>query len=231
MNHESATPRDRAVDLLVFGPLGVAVLARDGVRLAADTVVRHGRDEVDRRRNQLDARVGQYRTIGQLAWTFGAPEARRRLERLAREAKERAEGTRGGVSDAARRATAGFGPAGAPGATEDFSGPDGRADGAEGAAWWEAEGVTDQSDPQAPAADSAPVFDASSFGAPAAADGVGELRSVDLAIPGYDELSAEQVVDRLDGLSPDELAAVGAYERNHRSRRTILGKLDHLSST
>src|SRR5262245_58154665 len=51
-----------------------------------------------------------------------------------------------------------------------------------------------------------------------------------LPIPGYDALSASQVVERLAGLSPDELDAVRAYEGAHRNRRTILGKIDQISA-
>jgi hypothetical protein len=50
-----------------------------------------------------------------------------------------------------------------------------------------------------------------------------------LAIPEYDQLSASQVVERLDGLSPDELDAVRAYELAHRGRSTILGKIVQLT--
>jgi hypothetical protein len=51
-----------------------------------------------------------------------------------------------------------------------------------------------------------------------------------LAIPGYDSLSASQVVQRLAGLSATELDAVGDYEQKHRGRRTILSKVDQLQS-
>jgi hypothetical protein len=51
-----------------------------------------------------------------------------------------------------------------------------------------------------------------------------------LAIPGYDSLAASQVVPRLAGLSADELAAVGAYERAHRARRTILTRVRQLQA-
>lgn len=51
-----------------------------------------------------------------------------------------------------------------------------------------------------------------------------------LPIPGYDALSASQVVERLTGLAPEELESVRAYERAHRNRRTILGKIDQISS-
>jgi hypothetical protein len=50
----------------------------------------------------------------------------------------------------------------------------------------------------------------------------------DLAIPDYDSLSASQVVTRLEGLSPDELEAVRAYEATHRGRKTILNKVAQL---
>ena len=49
-----------------------------------------------------------------------------------------------------------------------------------------------------------------------------------LAIPGYDTLSASQVVQRLAALAPDELEAIEDYERANRSRRTILTRVDQL---
>ena len=51
-----------------------------------------------------------------------------------------------------------------------------------------------------------------------------------LPIPGYDSLSASQVVERLTGLTPAELDAVRTYEGAHRNRRTILGKIDQISA-
>jgi hypothetical protein len=50
-----------------------------------------------------------------------------------------------------------------------------------------------------------------------------------LAIPGYDSLAASQVVPRLDSLTADELAAVLAYERGTRRRRTIINRIGQLS--
>ena len=49
-----------------------------------------------------------------------------------------------------------------------------------------------------------------------------------LAIPGYDALSASQVVQRLEGLSGNELDAVRVYEEATRGRKTILAKIDQL---
>lgn len=52
----------------------------------------------------------------------------------------------------------------------------------------------------------------------------------DLAISDYDSLSASQVVTRLEGLTPEELEAVRAYELAHRGRKTILNKVAQLQA-
>ena len=52
-----------------------------------------------------------------------------------------------------------------------------------------------------------------------------------LAIPGYDTLSASQVVPRLEGLSAAELEAIRAYELATRARKTILTRIDQLRGT
>jgi hypothetical protein len=51
-----------------------------------------------------------------------------------------------------------------------------------------------------------------------------------LAIPGYDVLSASQVVERLAGLDAEQLQAIRAYEAAHRNRQTIIGKIDQLTA-
>jgi hypothetical protein len=60
------------------------------------------------------------------------------------------------------------------------------------------------------------------------ANGTGSPAS--LAIPGYDSLSASQVVQRLEGLSSSELEEVRRYEAAHRQRRTILHRVEQLLS-
>jgi ferritin-like metal-binding protein YciE len=47
----------------------------------------------------------------------------------------------------------------------------------------------------------------------------------DLAIAGYDKLTAAEVVDRLGDISQIELAKVDAYERRNDNRATILNKI------
>ena len=59
-----------------------------------------------------------------------------------------------------------------------------------------------------------------------AANGHGSLGA--LAIPGYDSLSASQVVQRLAGLSQAELIDVRTHEQSHRHRRTILNRVEQL---
>ncbi len=50
----------------------------------------------------------------------------------------------------------------------------------------------------------------------------------DLPIPGYDSLSASQVVQRLPGLTPDELEAIRSYEAAGRNRKTVLLRVAQL---
>jgi hypothetical protein len=102
-------------------------------------------------------------------------------------------------------------------------------------------GVASPEPEQAPGA---PVADTKgTTSAPAPADGGGdtpawlegrteadEAEARALAIPDYDNLSASQVVPRLDGLTPDELEAVRRYERKHRHRKTILNRVAQLQS-
>jgi len=51
-----------------------------------------------------------------------------------------------------------------------------------------------------------------------------------LAIPGYDSLSATQVLPRLASLSPAELEEVRRYEAATRGRRTILNRIAQLQA-
>lgn len=97
-------------------------------------------------------------------------------------------------------------------------------------------GVLPDEEPAAPAAEprtdgpagtEAPVTGNGDTPAPPVAAGPA---ADELAIPDYDSLSAPQVVMRLDGLTPDELEAVRAYESVHRGRKTILNKVAQLQA-
>jgi hypothetical protein len=60
------------------------------------------------------------------------------------------------------------------------------------------------------------------FAEPGAEDGAGAQVDVEEPWSGYDEMNAKQVIGRLTGATPAELAAVQLYESGHRGRQTIL---------
>lgn len=67
---------------------------------------------------------------------------------------------------------------------------------------------------------------------PAAGSPAGEPPSDpadELPITGYDQLSASQVIERLDGLSRAALDRIRSYELAHRARRTILASIEQLT--
>jgi len=73
---------------------------------------------------------------------------------------------------------------------------------------------------------SAPIADRAAAGA--SANDAGPAVE-DLPIPDYDELSASQVIERLEGLDASSLDAIRSYEASHRGRNTILGKIAQLT--
>src|SRR5438132_5612524 len=56
--------------------------------------------------------------------------------------------------------------------------------------------------------------------------GNGATASENLPIAGYDELSAAQVQERLDGLTPAELRKLRDYEQRHANRKTVLDRIE-----
>jgi hypothetical protein len=52
----------------------------------------------------------------------------------------------------------------------------------------------------------------------------------DLPLADYDSLAAAQILPRLVGLTAAELDVVRRYELAHRGRKTVLGKIEQLSS-
>ena len=68
---------------------------------------------------------------------------------------------------------------------------------------------------------------------PGVAQAEGEIKGAfaseeDLAIAGYDELTAEEITRKLGQLSQIDLAKVDAYERRKQNRTTVLDKVDTL---
>jgi hypothetical protein len=166
---------NRAIELLVFAPIGVGLYMRDLAPSVIKMFVARGRAEVDRRQEQVKQHVTTARSFGEVTMAFGLPMLRNKINGQSASAPESApaEEPKPEPPPIAVVPT----PTPAP--------------------------------PIAPVADAPP-------------------RS-DLPIPGYDALSASQVVERLNGLAPTELDAVHAYEAAHRQRRTILGKIEQLA--
>jgi len=167
---EHRNPADKLLDLLLYGPAGLAV-----------TAVEEFPRLVEKGRHRIDGQLHAARLVGQFAVQMG----RRQLD-----------------------ATVGqwLGGSSAPGSVH----------------------VPQHVEPaQAPAAQ-ADEPDADPSAASPPVSGNGALASEVLGIPGYDSLSASQVVQRLGGLSAVELEAIRGHELAHRHRRTILNRVEQL---
>jgi hypothetical protein len=193
-NHD--TPIERAVELLVYAPIGLAMFAKDTMPTFLKMFVSRGQTEVSKHRRTAEQQAGQYRTIGHFAVKYGGPEVQRRAGGAVDTFRKVAEDTLGTIAAAAatkpivRPGTPSPSPASRPAAAAPSSRP-------------------------APVAPAPGVEDAADLGA--------------LPIPGYDLLSATQVIERLEGLAQPDLIAIRAYEITHRARTTILGKISQLA--
>ena len=200
---------ERALEVFVYAPLGLGLWLRDLAPSMIDTVVARGRAEVDRRQEQAQQRIKTARSMGQVAIAFGVPRLRRRAEQQLHQARAQAENVVEsvvGLTGANGSNGASAPPRAKPGTPPPM---------------------------HAPASDAEPVVAEDVVAAAAVRSPATATKSPSsghLAIPGYDALSASQVVERLVGLGPDELAAVRDYETSNRNRRTILGKIDQLTT-
>lgn len=199
-------PVDRALDLFVYAPLGLALSARDLLPAL-----------IEKGRQQVTGQVTTARMIGEFAVTAGQQEATKTAKRLQEQAGQ-------ALSELGLlRPPAPPAPPAPP--RRAAASPEGNG---QAPARTPAPAAASAPAPAAPRglAATAPTAAASASTtspAPAPSVAVG-----DLAIPGYDTLSASQVVQRLDGLSRDELEAVRSYEQSGRGRKTILAKIAQL---
>ncbi|MGZ4675514.1 MAG: hypothetical protein ACXVJ7_10655 [Acidimicrobiia bacterium] len=106
---DNDTPIERAVELLVYAPIGLAMFAKDTVPTFLKMFVARGQTEVTQRRKTAETQATQYKTIGQMAVKYGGPEVKRQAGAAAETVRKRAEDTLAGIA----AATA---PAPAPGA-------------------------------------------------------------------------------------------------------------------
>lgn len=198
---------ERALELLLYAPIGVGLFLKDTAPNFVDMFVSRGRAEIDKRHDEVQQRVTTAKSLGQVAMAFGPPIVRERVERTVDDARRRAEGLFGS-------------PASEPAPRTETPRPEPRLT------------ETPRTEPAGPVIASEPASTSvsasswTSYSPPGNDDGAS---SASLPIPGYDALSASQVVERLIGLTPVELDAVHAYEASHRGRRTILGKIEQLA--
>jgi hypothetical protein len=202
---QQQNPLERAVDLFVYAPIGVAMFARDTVPTFLKMFVSRGQTELQHRRKTLADQANQYRAVGRFAVKYGGPEVRRNASGRIDGARRLAEETFSGlvVPRLPGRPSEPVAPA-----PERAAAPAPRVK------------ATPQAKVPAPVPE--PVA--------ASMNGAGAITEPSLAIPEYDQLSASQVVERLDGLTPTELDEVRAYELSHRGRSTILGKIVQLTA-
>ena len=200
MAAEERSPLDRVLDVAVYGPVGLAMAAKDSVP-----------KWIESGRRQLGPQLTMAKTIGRFAANQGSRQAGGVLRRLAEEAEGvlvalglvPAEDDLDDETD--ETATVDVPPSPEPSTN--------------------GSGATASSATTSGATSSSP-----GTSAPGVAGHPSGLDPAELAIPGYDTLSASQIVQRLPGLSPDELEAVRLYELAGRSRKTVLLRVAQLKA-
>ncbi len=201
--NEQRSPLDQALDVVFYAPVGLVLSAGEEVpRLA------------ERGRATVSGQVAMARLMGRFAVAQGQREAGKAVRQAARLLSDL------GVLPSDRGDRVGEAPDG--GVAGDSMGEGEAAALIQSAAMEESAAFEefDELD-EADLLDDAAGYEALG---PEAGSGHG------LAIPGYDALSASQVVQRLAGLSAGELEEVRAYELATRGRRTILNKIAQLQA-
>jgi hypothetical protein len=221
-------PIEKAVELFVYAPVGVALYVRDMLPSMMGIFVSRGKREVQ---SHLPGHTPTPPTPPPVP-----PEVKRRIDESMGVAKYMAEGGLGVARDVAG---SGIGVARevAGSALAQFLAM--RANGTpfaeEAAARLADEASAPAAQPSPPSPTPAPPTPPTPP-APPASPSPAEVSwqtevptSEALPIPDYDELSASQVVERLEGLDRASLDAIRRYETEHRGRNTILGKIAQLS--
>ena len=213
---------EHTLELLVLAPIGVGLYLKDMGPTFMNMFVARGRAEGDRRQAQVQQRTTTAKSIGQVAMTFGVPMVRQRVEREVDSARQRAQTFLGSIPGVDT-----------PGAKPPASEPKPPREAKDTTRPTGAKPPTRPAPvAEHPSTNKSHTNGAGTNGATVVSDVVNGSASAgdSLPIPGYDALSASQVVERLAGLSPTELDAVRQYEGAHRNRRTILGKIDQISA-
>jgi hypothetical protein len=76
---DERNPVDRAVEFAIHVPIGIAAFARDSLPTFTQMFAGRGKREVAQHQQQVQAKLANYRAIGELAITYGPPVVRQRL--------------------------------------------------------------------------------------------------------------------------------------------------------
>jgi hypothetical protein len=209
-------PVEKAVELFVYAPVGAALYVRDMLPGMMGIFVARGKREV---RSHIPGAPPPPPAPPV------PPEVKRRIDDSVGMARTVAEG---GLGVAREVAGTGFGVARdvAGSALSQFLAM--RANGDPTPPPGGAPGAPAPTDPTAPAAAPTPSPAAEPTMPPETTWRADVPAAESLPIPDYDELSASQVVERLEGLDRASLEAIRTYEASHRGRNTILGKIAQL---
>ena len=241
-------PLAKALRLFLYTPVGLAAYLMDSAPTFMELFVARGRIEVGKARTELGQRLGRSAPeapeapaetplaqrladglgkvataatqAGTMIAAVAGPVVSAATNAAASAASAAASTASTGATAATSVASAASGSSASPGApgAQSATGAPGApsSPGSPGATSTSSatDGVTE------PSADST----AGSTGS-ASTPGAGEL-----PIPGYDQLSASQIVEHLEGLSKVALDRIKLYELAHRARRTILATIDQLTA-
>ena len=86
---DNETPIEKAVELLVYAPIGLAMFAKDTVPTFMKMFVARGHTEITQRRKTAGTQAGNYKTIGQMAVKYGGPEVKRQAGAAAETVRRR----------------------------------------------------------------------------------------------------------------------------------------------
>jgi hypothetical protein len=229
---DDKTHVEKALDLCVYAPVGAALYVRDMLPGMMGIFVMRGKRELggksvptppppppaDEVKRRIDESVGVAKVVAESGFGVARDVAGAGIG-VARDVagsalKNILDNRPGAPRDVS--ATAPSTPASAAPSAPSAPASDSRA----------TNGVVADRDTGSPAPAPSPAAPAPAPSAPPADLTVPEVD--ELPIPDYDELSASQVVERLEGLDAGALEAVRRYEAAHRGRNTILGKIAQL---
>ena len=212
MTETHQNPVERAVGVFILAPLGAGARVRRGNSCADRVVHRAGTGRGCDRQAQVTQQVTNARGMGEFTLSYGVPKLLRRVTKRLEALRNRA-----GDNHVTSPAT------GSGSRTAPRHRPSARAMTA---------AITHRKrrQPHTRAPNGTPIVVSEATSSNGEAADAGAAQPDDLPIPGYDALSASQVVQRLSGLADDELDAVHGYEAAHRNRRTILGKIEQLAT-